>query len=272
MALACSAAFNVPSLQAAEPKPLRILLITGGCCHEYAAQKDVLKKGLEARINVVIDQIHTDDKSTKPPLAILGKPDYAKGYDAVIHDECGSDVSDPATVENVLAPHRDGIPGINLHCAMHSYRTGNPNVPAVVGTPHALWFEYVGVQSSSHGPQEPISITYTNKETSIVRSLPAWTTVREELYNNIRVFDTMTPLAWGKQTYKGRDGTAKTNEFLVVWTNTYGPKKTHVFSTTIGHNTETVQDTRYLDLVAKGVLWATSHLNEDGSPAAGYGR
>src|SRR5436190_18951058 len=80
---------------AASPKPLRVLLITGGCCHDYAAQKDILKKGIEERANVVLDQIHTDDKSTHPPLAILGNLDYAQGYDLVIHDECASDISDP---------------------------------------------------------------------------------------------------------------------------------------------------------------------------------
>ena len=38
----------------------------------------------------MVDQIHTDDKSTKPPLPIYGNPDYAKGYDLVIHDECAA--------------------------------------------------------------------------------------------------------------------------------------------------------------------------------------
>src|SRR4051812_34474935 len=94
---------------AAQTAPLRILLITGGCCHDYAHQKDILKQGLEARANVTVDQVHTGDGSTKPPLAILGHPDYAKGYDLVIHDECGSDISDPATVQAVLKPHQDGL-------------------------------------------------------------------------------------------------------------------------------------------------------------------
>src|SRR5882757_9610496 len=88
------------SLRAADaPKPLKILLITGGCCHDYAKQKDILKAGLEARANVVVDQIHTDDKSTKPPLTIYGNPDYAKGYDLVIHDECSAAVNDEAVIE-----------------------------------------------------------------------------------------------------------------------------------------------------------------------------
>ncbi len=265
--------FQLASAHAADSRPLRVLLITGGCCHEYSKQKDVLKNGLEERINVSVDQIHTDDSSTHPPLAFLSNADYAKGYDLVIHDECGADISDPAIVQNVLAPHRAGIPGVNLHCAMHSYRIGNPNDPATtLGTPHGFWFEYLGLQSSSHGPQKPISITYTNKQNPIIRGFADWTTINEELYNNVHLFDGATPLARGEQTYPDRNGTQKTSSSVVVWTNQYGPKKTRVFSTTIGHNTATVADARYLDLVARGILWATGHLNADGTPAAGYGR
>ena len=253
------------------PKPLRVLLITGGCCHDYDNQKDVLKKGIEARANVVIDQVHTSDSSTKPPLAILGKPDYAAGYDVVIHDECAADVSDQATVEGVLKPHRDGIPGVNLHCGVHSYRIGNPNDPVTAGTPHGLWFEYLGLQSSGHGAQLPISISYTDKRHPVATGLGDWTTINEELYNNVRVFDTAQPIAHGEQITKQKNGNSKTNDFVVVWANEYGPKKTRVFTTTIGHNTATVADARYLDLVTRGVLWATGHLKQDGTPAEGYG-
>jgi hypothetical protein len=255
----------------AAPTPLRVLLITGGCCHDYAHQKDILKKGLEERANVVIDQVHTGDGSTRPPLAILGNPDYAKGYDLVIHDECGADISDAAKVEAVLKPHRDGLPGLNLHCAMHSYRIGNPNDPVTLGTPHGLWFEYLGLQSSGHGPQEPIAITFADPASPIAKGLSDWTTIKEEHYNNVHVFDTARAVAHGKQAIKQRDGSSKTNDFVVAWSNDYGPKKSRIFSTTIGHNNETVADPRYLELVTRGLLWATGHLNDDGTPAQGYG-
>ncbi|HEX4119950.1 MAG TPA: ThuA domain-containing protein [Verrucomicrobiae bacterium] len=270
-ALMVLAGFMTGSVDAA-PKPLRILLIAGGCCHDYATQKDILKKGLEERANVVVDVIYSSDTSTHPPLAILGNPDYAKGYDLIIHDECGAEISDPGLVQSVLKPHIDGMPGVNLHCAMHSYRIGNPNDPVTLGTPHGYWFEYLGLQSSGHGPQEPIQITYTDRESPIVKGLSDWTTIHEEHYNNIHIFDTAHPLAHGKQTIKQRDGTLKTNDFVVVWTNEYGPNKARVFSTTIGHNNETVSDPRYLDLVTRGVLWATGHLNDDGTPEKGYGK
>ena len=258
-----------PALSA--PQPLRILLITGGCCHDYSKQKDLLKKGLEERTHAVVDQIHTDDKSTHPPLAILGNPDYARGYDLVIHDECAADISDRAAVAAVLKPHRDGIPGVNLHCAMHCYRIGNPNDPVTLGTPHGFWFEYLGLQSSGHGPQEPISIQFSNPTSPLLKGLKDWTTVNEELYNNIRIFKTAQPLAHGQQTVRRKDGTSKVEDSVVVWANEYGAKKTRVFSTTLGHNNDTVVDPRYLDLVSRGVLWATGHLKEDGTPAEGYG-
>ena len=260
-----------PFTASAAPKPLRILLLTGGCCHDYAKQKDILKKGLEERANVVIDQVHTDDKSTKPPLAILGHPDYAQGYDLIIHDECGADISDPQIVEGVLKPHRDGIPGVNLHCAMHCYRIGKPNDPVTLGTPHGYWFEYLGLQSSGHGAQLPISITFTNSNNPIAKGLSDWTTINEELYNNVHIFEGAQPLAHGRQTVKRKDGTEKVDDYVVAWANEYGEKKTRVFSTTIGHNNVTVADPRYLDLITRGILWATGHLEKDGTPATGYG-
>ena len=268
LALLCGA--SSLHLPAAE-KPLRILLVTGGCCHDYAKQKDALKKGLEARAHLLVDQVHTDDKSTRPPLAILGHPGYAEGYDLVIHDECASDISDPETIQGVLKPHQNGIPAVTLHCAMHSFRIGNPNTPVEPGAPRGGWFEFLGLQSSGHGPQKPIEIAFVDQDHPAVKGLEGWTTIDEELYNNVQIFKGTRVLARGKQTVPGRDGAGRVTDFAVVWTNEYGANKTRVFSTTLGHNSATVEDARYLDLVVRGVLWATGHLNDDGSPAKGYG-
>ncbi len=257
------------AIHAADTPPLRVLLITGGCCHDYASQKDILKEGLEKRANVVVTQIHTDDKSTKPPLAILGNPDYAKGYDVIIHDECGSDINDPAVIQQVLAPHKAGTPGVNLHCANHCYRVGDPNVPAKVGTERAAWFEYLGLQSSGHGQQLPIAIDFVDTSHPITLGMTNWTTVNEELYNNIQVLPTAKPLARGSQIVKGKDGKETKNEYVSVWVNDYNG--TRVFSTTIGHNNATVSDPRYLDMVTRGLLWACGKLDDKGNPLPGYG-
>jgi type 1 glutamine amidotransferase len=248
---------------AAEPKPLKVMLITGGCCHDYKKQTEILKKGLEERINATVDQIHVDDGSTKPALPIYGNPDYGAGYDLIIHDECAADVKDEATVKGVLKPHvEDGIPAVALHCAMHSYRVGDIGKPAKEGSPDALWFEFIGIQSSRHGAQKPIEISFKNH--AVTKGMKDWTTINEELYNNVKVFKTAEELAEGKQEGE--------KDAVVAWTNVYGKNKVKVFGTTLGHNNATVEDARYLDLVAKGVLWATDKLDGNGKPKAGYGR
>lgn len=239
------AAFSASAAE--QNKPLRALLITGGCCHDYKHQKDILKKGLEARANIIVDQVHTDDSSTKARFDIYEKPDWAKGYDVVIHDECSADVKDMPYVENILNAHKI-VPAVNLHCAMHCYRTGTD-----------AWFKFIGIQSSAHGPQEPIAIHFVEKDNPITKTSSDWTTIREELYNNIKIFETAKPLARGTQKVKGRDGTEKDVEYVVAWINNYG--NTRVFSTTIGHNNETVSDPRYLEMVTRGVLWACGKLD-----------
>ena len=140
-------AIALPALAASAPRPLRILLITGGCCHDYVNQKDLLKKGLEARANVIVEHMHTPDKSTRPPLDCLTNPNYAAGFDLVIHDECGAGLKDADMVANVLKPHLDGLPGVALHCAMHSYRV-SPDFRTVLapGSAGAPWFDFLGLQ------------------------------------------------------------------------------------------------------------------------------
>ncbi|MEK7950615.1 ThuA domain-containing protein [Luteolibacter soli] len=250
------------SASAQEVKPLKVMLLTGGCCHDYKTQKDILKKGLEERINVTVEQIHVDDGSTKPPLPIYGNPDYAAGYDLVIHDECAADVKDLEVVKGVVKPHLDGIPAIALHCAMHCYRVGEYQKKATKDE-DTTWFDLLGLQSSGHGSQRPIDIKFTDTSHPITKGAKDWTTGNEELYNNIDIHKSATPLATGTQDK---------STTVVVWTNLYGPKKTRVFATTIGHNNDTVSDARYLDMVAKGVLWATDKLDAQGKPKAGYGR
>ena len=78
------------SLPAATPKPLRALIIAGGCCHDYAMQPIILKEGLEARAHVEVDAVHSFDRSTKVTFAPYEKPDWAKGYDVIVHDECSA--------------------------------------------------------------------------------------------------------------------------------------------------------------------------------------
>jgi type 1 glutamine amidotransferase len=234
-------------------KPLRALLVIGGCCHDYAKQKEILSKGISARAEVEVTIAYDPDTGTKHLNPVYEKPDWAKGYDVIIHDECCSDVKDLDVINRILEPHRQGLPGVVLHCGMHCYRSeGWPKIT----TP---WFEFTGLATTGHGPQLPIAIVFTDKESPITKGFKDWTTINEELYNNStgKLLDTAHGLATGSQTSKDGKETTTT----VVWTNNYN-KKTRVFGTTLGHNNATVEDPRYLDLVTHGLLWSCDKLND----------
>lgn len=223
-------------------KPLKVLLVCGGCCHDYTKQKDILKKGLEARANVEVTTHQDPANGTKSDLPLYKNADWAKDYDVIIHDECFADVKDVPFIEGILKPHKEGKPSVILHCGMHCYRSGTD-----------MWFKFCGIQSSGHGPQLPIELTFVDKEHPITKGLADWTTIKEELYNNIKVFETAHALTRGKQ------GNA---DVVAAWTNEYDEKKTRVFATTVGHNNDTVGDARYLDLVTRGLLWSCDKLND----------
>ena len=238
-----------------DAKPIRALLVIGGSCHDYKKQQELLTKGISARANVSWAISYDPDTGTKHLNPIYEKDDWAKGFDVVVHDECSSDVKDPKVVARILQPHRDGLPAVVVHCGMHCYRTE--------GFPKATpWFEFTGLASTGHGPQAPIEVAY-NTDSPITKGLDGWKTVNEELYNNVsgRLHETAQPVARGKQTFKTKDGTEKVEEAVVAWTNTFNGKA-KVFGTTLGHNNDTVGDARYLDLVARGLLWAVGKLDE----------
>src|SRR5437762_14205082 len=108
------------SATAAETKPLRAMLITGGCCHDYDRQKVIIPEGVSQRANVEWKVVQEGGTSTKHRVSIYEKPDWADGFDAVVHNECFADIDDLAFVENVLKPHREGTAAVVIHCAMHT--------------------------------------------------------------------------------------------------------------------------------------------------------
>jgi type 1 glutamine amidotransferase len=246
----------VGGARAEDDKPIRALLVLGGCCHDYAKQKDVITKGISARANVQWTISYDKDPGTKHLNPVYEKADWATGYDVIVHDECCSDVKDLEVIGRILKPHREGLPAVVLHCGMHSYRSeGWPKT-----TP---WFEFTGLASTRHEEQLPIAITFVDKESPITKGMEDWTTVNEELYNNHtgKLQETAQPLARGKQTRKGKDGKDIPYETIVAWTNTYNGK-TKVFATTLGHNNATVEDAKYLDLITRGLLWSVGKLDE----------
>lgn len=255
---ALAAALAALSVHAAPTPPVRVLIVTGGGYHNYPEQRRLLEDGLKARLNVEI--AHLYDSAGKP--TIVTNANYGDGYDVIIHNECASAQGDEVALDDVLAPHRRGVPAVNLHCAMHSYRMGTWREPAKPGAADARWFALTGMQSTGHGPQLPIELSVVNPGHPIAKGLAPWTTPNEELYNNLTDFG-VTPVLAGAQP-GAADEHERNRRVTVAWTHEYGPAKAKVFSLTLAHNEATMADPRYLNLVARGVAWSTGHLNADG--------
>ncbi len=266
VALAALLGTGLSGTSNAEDKTIKVLLVAGGCCHDYATQTKLLKAGIEERADAEVTVVFNPSKGTDARFEIYESDDWAKGYDVILHDECSASVTERPYVDRILAAHKSGVPAVNLHCAMHSYRWGDFRSPVEIGADNAGWYEMIGVQSTGHGPQSPIDVTYSDAENPITKGLANWKTVNEELYNNVRVFGNTTVLATGDQVQAPRKKDLKDNpdakptsaNAVVVWTNLYGPNKTRIFSTTLGHNNETVGDDRYLDLITRGIQWAVA--------------
>lgn len=230
-----------PTQETKKDKPIRALLICGGCCHDYKAQKDILAKGISDRVNGGVEwTIAHEGTERTHKHSIYSKPDWWKGYDVIVHDECFGYVDDVPFVEAIVKAHEQAhVPIVALHCSLHSYRMAKT----------MAWSEMLGIRSFQHDKKAPIAVTYLAKDNDIVKGLEDWTTPPDELYNNVKVYDKTVPLAKGKQ--KQEKGEI---ESIVAWTSEF--KGNRVFCTTLGHGNDTVGDTRYLDLVTRGLLWA----------------
>lgn len=233
--------------------PLKALLVTGGCCHDYETQKRVIPEGISARANVVWTVVHEGGESREHKVSIYEKADWAKGYDVIVHNECFGYVKDAAFVERIAAPHKAGVPAVMLHCSAHSYRQA----------PTDEWRQVLGITSMSHEKRRDLVVKSLGAKHPVVAGFPdTWNVPQDELYKNDKVWPNMVPLAqaYGEDTKKNH---------TVVWVNTYGKGRT--FATTLGHGNSTMESPVYLDLVARGLLWACGKLKDDGTPAMGYG-
>ena len=264
-----AAAMAEPPVGLAAPAPdvmpVKALLVTGGCCHDYEAQHKILFEGIQRRANVRVDVVFYRSNPSDPigvtaglPMPVFRDPAWAEGYDVVIHDECVALNDDPTTMRNILAAH-ETTPAVHLHCALHSFRGQGGSPGNFTAKHHEAWCRQIGLMSVRHGPHLPVAVKFVSTSHPIVQGLTDWLTDKEELYNNEVIYGA-EPLARGTQTYQ-RNGVEVTDEAVVVWVNDNNGVRT--FSTSLGHYNHNVEDPRYLELVTRGLLWACNRLDDD---------
>ena len=230
--------------------PLRVLHLTGGCCHDYEQQKIILTNGIAQRTDAVFTTVHEGGKGHAHQYELLKKKGWEKKFDAVLYNICFAREADVEYIESITATHKAGLPAVALHCTMHSHHWN-----AKTDT----WEEFLGVSSRNHGPKAAITMTPTKKDHPVMKGFPAsWKTPQGELYNVNKVYPSAIVLAEGDN--------GKTKQ-ACVWVNEFGG--TRIFGTTVGHHNETMAANVYLDLVTRGLLWTTHRLNDDGTPTTG---
>ncbi len=224
--------------------PIKALFICGGCCHDYTNLKKIITDGISARANVTWT-ILQEGTEREHKHSVYANPDWAKGYDVVVHDECFGYVTDDEFVNAIAKVHAAGVPAVFLHCSTHSYRMAKTD----------SWREMLGVSSFSHEKNRPLKVELIAKDNPIMAGFPAtYDSPTDELYKVEKFWPTATALAkaYGVDTKK---------DHTCIWVNEYGPGKTRIFSTTLGHGEPNMTPV-YLDLVTRGLLWTTGHLNE----------
>jgi type 1 glutamine amidotransferase len=223
--------------------PIRALLITGGCCHDYAAQAKALAEATEKLGPITWTVVNEGGTTKNAKIKLYDDPNWAKAYDVVVHNECFADLNDIDYTRKITAAHKGGTPAVVIHCAMHTYRVLQQDD----------WREFLGVTSRRHDEQKLYPVTPVKKDHPAMRGFPAtWTTPMDELYIIEKVWPKTTVLATGVSEADGKT-------YPTIWTNDYAG--TRIFGTTWGHGMATWHDPVYLNLLAHGVRWAAGREN-----------
>jgi type 1 glutamine amidotransferase len=238
--------FNPTSNAVEAEKPIRILLVTGGCCHDYDFQtQQMIKATFDAKVKCEWTVINEGGKGTTAQIDLYNDPKWADGYDVVIHNECFANTTDPAYIRKITTAHKNGANAIVIHCAMHTYRAAKIDD----------WREFLGVTSRRHDHQSNYPIKTVAKDHPIMKDFPTdYVSPKDELY----IIENTGPET---KVLATSNSEKDTKAHPVIWTNQYG--KARVFGTTYGHSKETFSDSAFLKMIVRGILWSSGRLESD---------
>jgi type 1 glutamine amidotransferase len=235
-------ASHVVTSAATESKPLRVLLVTGGCCHNYPFQTAQFTNAMAKITTAEWTVVAEGGTGTRAEISLYDNPDWAKSYDVVVHNECFADTTNPAYLRKITSAHHAGVPAVVIHCAMHTYRSAEIDD----------WREFLGVTSKRHDHQSKYPVKLTEPTHPILIGVSTnWVTPMDELYIIEKMWPNTKTLA---TSVSERD--RKT--YPVIWTNQYGQAR--VFGTSYGHSDEMWRDENFLKLITRGTLWAAGRL------------
>jgi type 1 glutamine amidotransferase len=222
---------------AGQPR-INALVVSGGCCHDYAFQGKQLVDAISKAAPVDWTVTIQGGRGTRGELPIYRNADWAKAFDVVVHNECFADVTDQSLIDRITAAHKGGPPALVIHCAMHTFRA----------SPADVWREFLGVTTRTHTKAHNIPVKIVAKDHPITRDFKSdWVTPIDELYVIEKFWPHSQALATGVSPEDHK-------EYPLAWVSDYGGAR--VFGTTLGHGNDTWSDPVFQDLLARAFKWA----------------
>ena len=222
---------------AGQPR-INALIVSGGCCHDYALQGRLLMDAVSRALPVDWTLVVQGGRGTTGSMPVYARSDWSKGFDIVIHNECLANVDDPQYIRNITSAHRGGPPAVVIHCAMHSYRSATIDD----------WREFLGVTSRQHTKPFPIPVKVAARDHAAMKGFKEdWVTPIDELYVIDKMWPDTVPLATAVSPEDKK-------EYPLAWASEYAGAR--VFGTTLGHGNDTWADPVFQDLLVRGMKWA----------------
>jgi uncharacterized protein len=244
--------------QAEEPKPTKVLIITGNHgYHDWKVTTPFLKKLLEGAGMTV--------EVTETPAKDLNEQKLA-GYDALLLNYRDLPEGPPETrwsEENKKA-FKDAVAGgkglFVYHYASSSFTQGDEWSKEFEKIIAGGWRK-----QGFHGKRHEYEVTTRSQDHPITKGMPTkFAHSNDELYQNSLVPEGAQVLAtaWSD---KKKDPKNTDKDEPMVWVTTYG--KGRVCNNSMGHDVQAMQDAGFQALLTRGVEWvATGAVNSSVVP------
>lgn len=233
--------FEPPLERAVEPpRPghLRVLVLSGGGYHEFAANLSALLQGLEARASLTLTELvlHPAENAAPTSRRALEEADLAAEYDVILAYTQG-ELGFTETMKSRLLDFVRGGGGL---VALHSAADSHPG--------WAGWDDLLRGRFESHPPYGDVLVQVCDLAHPVVAGLPAEWALRDEFYH-------LKDCAWDDKRVI-MVGTSPAGGELrpVTWVRDHGAGR--VVYTILGHGLDTHRDARYQQLVAQALAWA----------------
>jgi type 1 glutamine amidotransferase len=227
-----------------EPRPVKLLIITGDHGHDWKASTQILSDFLSAQGKIAVEATTAPARDLTPEnlarydVLLLNYRDTAKGAD----ETKWSDANKAAFLDAV----KGGKGLVVFHHASSAFT--NPNWDEFEKAIAGGWRK-----QGFHGPKHVFTVKTSDVKHPVSDGLPSsFQHSLDELYQNSVMTPGSVVLATAFSDPAKPKGTGKDEP--IVWVNQYG--KGRVYVNVLGHDAEAMASPGFQDWMRRGVIWA----------------